>query len=65
MLKLDRGIKTTNRSTSLGSHMKHDALTLSAVVLILGIAITGFLEPEFFQGEKEPPTALQQGVAVR
>lgn len=45
--------------------MKFDALTVSAVVLVLGVALMGMLEPEFFQGEKEPPTALQQGVAVR
>lgn len=45
--------------------MKSDVLTVAAVVLVVGMIISGLGITDMFESEvSAPPEALQQGVAV-
>ncbi|AGN11364.1 hypothetical protein [Simiduia agarivorans] len=45
--------------------MKNDVLTITALVFVIGVLVTGVFSSEWFEDEPEVPTALLQGVATR
>jgi len=45
--------------------MKLDVMSLAAVALLLGVVFSAVSIEDVFAEDPEPPTALQQGIALR
>ena len=48
-----------------GLMMKLDVMSLAAVALLLGVVFSAVSIEDVFAEDPEPPTALQQGIALR
>jgi len=49
----------------IGLGMKFDAMSLAAAVFVVGLLLSSFGTEDTFYDDQEPPTALQQGFALR
>jgi len=45
--------------------MKFDAMSLAAAVFVVGLVLSSFGTEDAFYDDQPPPTALQQGFALR
>ena len=45
--------------------MKFDVMSLAAVVFVVGLVLSSFGIDDAHSDDQEPPTALQQGFALR
>ncbi len=45
--------------------MKTDVMSIAVVVFFVGVLVSSVGFTDVFQSEPEPPTALQQGIAIR
>ena len=48
-----------------GLTMKLDVMSLAAVALLIGVVLSAVSIEDVFADDREPPSALQQGIALR